>query len=324
MEHASASTPAAAPQRRGLRLAEMLTIRDETDENGRLLLEDSAPKQARKKATRAGITMRSVPCSYKETPSRHGGLMNVSAYESLRHDTAEILNGFAWFTQSYLVRSSMPPATLQGLVDVSNLGISLPLVLFRNGHHPVPLHGALPSYVASMFKASRGVFSAAIDMLNKLGPTSTTTGAGVVRFADHEGHLIRPQTRRACAAPTRLIERTLDVILTGEGAAPEQTGLGALVSFEELWDFYTMEHSFSQGFSRYSAALRHVRDSTGTGSGDELFAHTIVDDGKTWAFGDFTDAFLEFANSVQGGLNRLLGRADNAPPVVFEDLVRIL
>lgn len=316
--------PAPAPQRRGLRLSEMLTIRDETDENGRLLLEDSAPKQARKKAGRSGIAMRSVPCSYSETPSRDGGLMNVSAYEALRHDTAAILNGFAWLTRSYLARSSMPPATLQGLVDVSNLGISLPLVLLRSGRDPIPLHGALPSYVASMFKASRGVFSAAIDMLNQAGPTSTTSGAEVVRFADRQGHLIRPQTRRACAAPTRLIERTLDVILTGEGAAPEPTGLGELVAFDALWEFYSLEHSFSVGFSRYSAALQHVREGAGSGSQDELFAATIVDDGTTWAFGDFTGAFLEFANSVQSGLNRLLGRADNAPPVVFDDLVRIL
>ncbi|MGI8758503.1 MAG: hypothetical protein ACR2K0_04285 [Acidimicrobiales bacterium] len=325
MGHTNASTTTPAPQRRGLRLSEMLTIRDETDENGRLLLEDSAPKQARKKAGRGGIAMRSVPCSYTETPSRDGGLMNVSAYEALRHDTAEILSGFAWFTRSYLARSSMPPATLQGLVDVSNLGISLPLVLFRSGRDPVPLHGALPSYVASMFKASRGVFSAAIDMLNTLGPTSTTTGAEVVRFADREGHLIRPQTRRACAAPTRLMERTIDVILTGgDDVAAEQTDLEELISFDRLWDFYSMEHSFSQAFSRYSAALQGVRQGAETADRGDLFAETIVDDGRRWSFGDFTDAFLEFANSVQDGLNRLLGRADNAPPVVFEDLVRIL
>lgn len=324
MVHTSASHDGPPARRRGLRLAEMLTIRDETDETGRLLLEDSAPKQARKKAVRSGIAMRSAPCPYDDTPSRVGGLMNVSAYECLRHDTAEVLGGFAWLNRNYLSLTGLAPGTLQGLVDISNLGLSLPLVLFRRGDDPVPLHDRLPSFIASMFKASRGVFSAAVDMLNSEGADAVTTGAQVVAFAEREGHLIRPQTQRACAAPTRLIERALDVILSGEGAAPGQSALEEILPFATLWDFYRIEHSFSSAFNRYRVALDGLPPGALASDRAELFATVVVDQGTRWSLGDYTDAFLEFANGAQAALNRLLGRADNAPPVTFEDLVRIL
>src|SRR5947208_1919187 len=48
---------------------------------------------------RAGIAMETVSCPYQDTPSRFGGKMNLSAYEALRHDVADILNGFAWLAE---------------------------------------------------------------------------------------------------------------------------------------------------------------------------------------------------------------------------------
>lgn len=325
MTHTRASREATPSLRRGMRLSELLTVRDETDADGRLLLEDSAPKQARKKAVRSGIPMRSVPCNYSDTPSRDGGLMNVSAYEALRHETAGLLNGFAWLNQQYRALTESPPATVQGLVDVTNLGLSLPLMLFRRANDPVPLHGSLSPAVASMFKASRGVFSAAVDLLNQRGPADRTTNASeVVAFADQEGHLIRDQTRRACAAPTRLMERTIAVILTGEGANAGASGLDQLIAFPTLWEFYTLEHSFSRAFNRYRAVLTQLQEEGRATDPATLFESTFVDNGNRWRFGPFTEAFLEFANGVQADLNRLLHRADNAPPLVFEDLLRIL
>lgn len=325
MAHTGAPREERTSLRRGLRLSEMLTVRDETDAEGRLLLEDSAPKQARKRVVRSGIPMRSVPCSYADTPSRDGGLMNVSAYDALRHQTAGLLNGFAWLNRNYRALTDLPAATVQGLVDVTNLGLSLPLVLFRRANDPVPLHGSLSPAIAAMFKASRGVFSAAVDLLNQKGPPSrTTTAAEVVAFADQEGHLIRDQTRRACAAPTRLMERTIAVVLSGEGANPDASGLDELIPFPTLWEFYSLEHAFSRAFNRYGAVLRQLQEDGRASDPTTLFETTFVEDGTRWKFGAFTDAFLEHANSVQAGLNRLLQRADNAPPVVFEDLLRIL
>ena len=152
----------------GMRLSEMLTVRDQTDENGRLLLEDAAPKSARRRAYRAGISMKTVSCPYKDTPSRWGGDMNVSAYEALRLDTAGIHDGFAWLSGNYFALQPAKRSTVRGLFDASYLGLTLPLVLFYRGQDPVPPHRALPSFVASMFKASRGVVSAA-------APSSSTT-----------------------------------------------------------------------------------------------------------------------------------------------------
>ena len=75
--------------RPGLRLAQLLTLSDQTDETGRLLLEDSAPPPAIRRAERAGISMETVTCAYPDTPSRVGGRMNASAYDALRRDTAD-------------------------------------------------------------------------------------------------------------------------------------------------------------------------------------------------------------------------------------------
>jgi hypothetical protein len=45
---------------------------------------------------------------------------------------------------------------------------------------------------------------------------------------------------------------------------------------------------------------------------------------KGQPFGRFTEQTLQLANRAQAGMNRLLGRAQNATPVGFEDLVRML
>lgn len=307
-----------------MRISDLLTLRDQTDETGRLLLEDSAPKQAMKRARRDGVPMKSTRCPYEDTPSRLGGDMNASAYDALRRDTADVLNGFAWLGRHYFEVEPSHRGTTQGLVDVTSLGISLPLVLFRRGVDPVPPQGALPSYIASLFKASRGVFSASVDLLNKAG-RSPTTGADVARFAEREGHFVRRHTGRVCAAPTRLIERTIDVVLTGSGADASRSSLGDFLPFATLWEFWNVEQSFNRAFDRYGHVLRNLLEASGAAPDPEtLFAATVVDQGAEHSFGAFTEAFLDYANAAQAELNRLLGRAPSAPPLRFEDVVRIL
>jgi hypothetical protein len=321
---AHTGAPDRAPLRPGLRLSDILTLKDETDAGGRLLLEDSAPKKAIKRVDRAGVPMKTARSTYADTASRVGGLFNVSAYDAFRHDLGDVLDGFAWMTDQYAARNPSHKGTVQGLLDVSNLGLTLPLVLFRRGVDPVPVHGSLPTYVASLFKASRGVFSATVDMFNKKGPVPTT-GADVVRFADEEGHLKRPATQRVCAAPTRLIERTIDVILTGEGANPDDSGLGELVDFARLWDFYRLQEAFTGALNHY----RYVLDELVAGGislyePTRLFASTIEDQGRKGSFGDFTIAFLSYVNEAQRRLNLLLDRSDEVPEMLFEDVLRML
>jgi hypothetical protein len=316
--------PDRAPLRPGLRLHDILTLKDETDTGGRLLLEDSAPKKAIKRLERAGLPMKTARSRYTDTPSRADGVLNVSAYDAFRHDLGDVLDGFAWLSREYLARNPSHKGTVQGLLHVSNLGITLPLVLFRRGVDPVPLHGRLPTYVASLFKASRGVFSAAVDMFNKRGPVPTT-GAEVVRFADEEGHLTRPATGRVCAAPTRLIERTIDVILTGEGGDPEVTTLGELVDFDRLWDFYRLQEAFTRALNHYRFVLNNLVDGgVSLHDPDRLFASTITEGGRTGSFGDYSTAFLHYVNEAQQRMNRLLDRSDDVPPVLFEDILRVL
>lgn len=294
----------------GMALADLLVIRDQTDEKGRLLLEDAAPKRARRKAFKAGVPMKAVGCPYQDTPSRVGGLMNQPAYEALRHDTAEVLNAFAWLTVNQRRRTSSPPGTVRALFDTSYLGLTVPLLLFFRATEPVALHGRMPSYVASLFKASRGVFSAAVDLLNRLGPTTTITEAEVVRFADAEGHLIRAETQRACAAPTRLIERTLAVALTGDGADADASGLADLVDFDTLWAFYRLQDGFSEALSTYRFHYgSHLAQTLEPGSGP---------------FGDATRSLLRQANDTQRELNRILGRHGDGPTLDFDDLLTLL
>lgn len=309
----------------GVALRDLLSVRDETDAQGRLLLEDSAPKKARRKAHKAGIAMTSIPSPYQDTPSRVGGEINQSAYEALRHDTAEILDGFAWLTTHYLERLPTWRRTVRLLFDISHIGITIPLVLFHRAVDPVPPYGRLPTAVASLFKASRGVSSAAVDLLNTQGPPSRKlTAAEVVAFADARGHLRRPTTDRACAAPTRLIERTLDVLLTGEGGDPSESILGDLLDFGWLWDFYEANDSFSQAVSNYSYVLNQLMVATGTDDVTALFDQPIPVEGSRRTFGDFTEAVVAHANSVQARLNHLLGRATPTRPIDLNALLAML
>lgn len=309
-----------------MRLWEMLTLADQTDITGRLLLEDSAPKAATDKAEREGIAMQTVTCPYEDTPSRTGGLMNASAYEALRQDTAGILSGFAWLTSSYLglYEARQRKSTVRALYDVSHLGLTLPLFLFGRARRPIAPHGSLPSYMASIFKASRGVFSASVDMLNKVGPDAIITAADVVRFADENNHLIRPNTQRACAAPTGLIERTIEVLLTGERAEATKSKLPELIDFGRLWDFYSMEAEFSDALSGYGFVLNKLSGTGASGGPAELFGYRVETQDGIRTFGDLTESILQRANLTQTSLNRLLGRSERATPITLDELIGML
>ncbi|MGH3849722.1 MAG: hypothetical protein ACRDRT_08465 [Pseudonocardiaceae bacterium] len=306
---ASPTPPGTVPAEIGLALSDLI-IKGQTDVNGRLLLEDAAPKTARRKAFKAGIPMKPVHCSYQDTPSRLGGMMNQPAYEALRHDTAAVLDGFAWLATHYWQRIPIGPNSVRGLFDVSYLGLTLPLLLFHRTTDRVGPYGRMPSHVASLFKASRGVFSVAVDMLNRLGPTATIAAVDIVKFADAQGHLKRPETDRACAAPTRLIERTLAVILTGEGADPNASDLGTLTDFETLWTFYRLQDSFSEVLSAY----RHH-------FGQQLAEAVEPTNGQ---FAAATKALVDRANTTQAEVNRVLGRTGNGPPIGFEEILALL
>lgn len=324
----AAGEPAAeqGPQARrptGLRLSELLTITDETDEDGRLLLEDSAPERAIRKAVRAGTPMETVSCPYRDTPSRHGGRMNISAYEALRRDTSAVLRGLAWLGSRYYEQEPAARGTVRGLTELSKLGITLPLIVFRRGRDPVARHGELPSYAGAIFKASRGMFSAAFDMQAKVGP-GETTAQEVVRFAEAEGHFTRPATGTVCAAPTKLIERTVAVMLSATGADPEASELDDLVDFEALWNFFRVEKAFNENLSRYGYVLDQLQARGKSVDDRDLFDATFRIGGKAGQFGEFTDAFLRYANQAQALLNRAVGRAENAPPLTFQDIVRAL
>lgn len=324
---AGATDPGSEPLRRrpphGLRMEQLLTVTDETDEHGRLLLEDSAPPRAIRRAVRTGVAMDTSSCPYKDTPSRHGGRMNTSAYEDLRRNTAEILNGLAWLGEQYRQREPAQRATVQGLTDLSKLGITIPLLLFHRGRDPVRRHGELPAYVAAIFKASRGMFSAAFDMVATVGPQATTA-AEVVGFAEERGHFRREQTGTVCAAPTRLIERTVTVMLAGHGADATASRLGELVAFEPLWNFFRVEKAFNQNLSRYGSVVEQLLATGRTVTDPDLFEAAVRIGGGTGTFGDFTDAFLDYANQAQALLNRALERAENAPRMTFQDVLRAL
>ncbi len=320
----SGSGPSAP--RRGLRLAELLTLGDQTDEHGRLLLEDSAPRQAQKRVKRAGVAMAEARCDYADSPSRLGGRMNVSAYEALRRDTAEVLNGFAWLAE---LRSSADPTpgrgTLAGLVDVANLGSTLPLVLFHRGHDQVPAQGALPAFLASVFKASRGLFSGAVAMLNDGRQASAVvTTAEVMVFAEEHGHFRRTETQRVCAAPTRLIARTIDAVLTGEGAEAGRSRLGHEVDGTQLWRFFSLHDSFSQAMSNYRFVLDNLTRQHPGAQPEALFGVVVTVGDRTGTFGDLTDALAHHATRVQSELNQVLGRSGELAPLTLPALLRML
>lgn len=318
-----AGTGSASRRPGGLPLSALLTVSDETDEHGRLLLEDSAPERAVRKVARGGVAMETARCPYKDTPSRLGRPMNTSAYEALRRDTGEILDGLAWLGRCYHEREPAARGTVRGLTDLSKLGITVPLVLFHRARDPVRPHGELPSYVAAIFKACRGMFSAAFDMQARQGP-GETTAAEVVAYAEAHGHLARPQTGTVCAAPTRLIERTVAVMLTTGGADPDRSRLGAMVDFEPLWRFFRVEKAFNANLGRYGYVLDELVAAGRRTDDPDLFDASIHVAGEQGRFGDFTDAFLRYANQAQALLNRALERAENAPPLTFGDVLRAL
>jgi hypothetical protein len=308
----------------GLRISDVLNVRDQTDEHGRLLLEDSAPKRARKDLVRAGVPMQTAKCPYPDSPSRLGGMMNVSAYEALREDTGEILDGYAWFTTNYLAVFPQRKATARALYDTSHLGLTLPLILFYRGVDPMAPYKRLPSYVASIFKASRGLFSAALDLFNRRGPyASELTADGVVQFAETEGHFARRETGRVCAAPTRLIERSIDVLLTGEGGNAERSGLPDLVEFQVLLEFYSIEDAFGEALSRYRFMMTNLMKTAPRARPRDLFSYRVPEAGGQ-TFGDLSDSLVSHANALQAELNRLLGRAETAPALTIDNVLQLL
>ncbi len=308
----------------GLRLSEVLSVRDQTDENGRLLLEDSAPKRARKELVRVGVAMKTAKCPFPDSPSRLGGTMNISAYEALRQDTAEILDGFAWFTSNYLTVFPERRATVRALYDTSHLGLTLPLVLFYRGVAPVPAYNKLPPYVASIFKASRGLFSAALDLLNRRGPYGDTlTADEVVRFAESEKHFARDQTGRVCAAPTRLIERSIAVLLTAEGASAEKSRLDELVDFPTLLEFFSIEDAFGDALSRYRFILANLMKNAPRARPRDFFSYRVAEAGNQ-TFGELSDSLVRHSNTLQSELNRVLGRADTASSLTIDNVLQLL
>lgn len=308
----------------GLRAWEMLTLSDHSDENGRLLLEDSAPESAIAKADRAGVPRATVVSEFADTPSRVSGLMNESAYEALRRDTAGILDGFAWLAGGYLQLHPEGSGRVRTLVDVSHLGLTMPLVLMGRAENPIPRHGRLPSYIASIFKASRGVFSAAVDLQNANGGEATVTPEEITSFADSNGHFRRAQTNRVCAAPTRLIQRTLAAMLTGEGADKNRSALRELIDFERLWEFYSEESRFNEALSNFGFVLKNVIESSAPADPSELFGVPVPDGDRLRPLGDFTEDILGTVNSAQARLNELLGRSRDAPRITFDELLKLI
>ncbi|HEX3541860.1 MAG TPA: hypothetical protein VHT75_15610 [Acidimicrobiales bacterium] len=304
-------------------LAQLLTIDDQTDENGRLLLEDSASGDAQRAARRRGIPMQSGSSPYRDTPSRFGGRMNVSAYEAFRPDVAGVLDGFAWLAEQRSTVDAATPASAQRLYEASYLGLTLPLVLLHRAVAPFRPHDELPAVVASIFKASRGLFAVAVAMRNDgVGRHEELPAAAVVDFAERGGHFVRRQPRRVCAAPTRLIERTIGVILTGGGADAAASQLPEWVAFASLWRCYRVQDELSEALSTYRYVMDQLTRSAPASRPEQLFPRLVP--GSPGTFGQLTEAVLAHANSAQAQLNRLLGRAGDAPPIGFPDLLRLL
>ncbi|MGH9225320.1 MAG: hypothetical protein ACRD2W_16410, partial [Acidimicrobiales bacterium] len=323
---ASSSGPTRRP---GMRIGQLLALSDQTDSAGRLLLEDSAPEPAIRKARQAGIPMESAPAPYQDTPSRHGGPMNQSAYEALRHDVAEILNGFAWLAENAQAAAADDPEVATGaprrLFVTSYLGVSLAHVLFHRAVDPAPPHGSLPPYVASIFKASRGIFSFSVQLENDLGPSHPMTAAEVMAYAEEHRQLVRPETGQVCAAPTRLIERTIEAILTGEGADAAKSNLGDLIEFPVLWEFYRLQDTVGELLSTFRVVMNQVTDVAPSGDPNRLFQAVIpAGPAQGQQFGQFTSGVLAQITDAQAGMNRALGRAENARAVTLEDLLRML
>lgn len=318
------STSAEGRRAPGLRIADVLNIRDQTDVAGRLLLEDAAPKRARKDAEKAGVAMKTATSTYQDTPSRLGGLMNVSAFEAVRHDLPQVLDGFAWLTTNYWKLFPERRRTPRALYDTSHLGLSLPLLLFHRADDPVGPYERLPTWIASLFKASRGLFSAALDILNTKGPfTERLTGADVVAFAEERGHFRRAESGRACAAPTRMIERAVDVLLTADGADTDASELPSLVAFERLWEFYSIEDAFGEALSRYRFMLASANEAGPVRRPQDLLGRRVAEAGGR-TLGELTDSLLGHLDMLQSELNRVLGRDGSARPLTFDAVLGLM
>ncbi len=325
---APSSSPSARPSRpsrTGMRLAQMLTLSDQTDASGRLLLEDSAPKPAIRQAERAGVSMATAPAPYQDTPSRYGGQMNVAAYEALRHDTAAILDGFAWLAQSHLAAHPEESSPPQRLYWTSYLGVNVVHVLFHRADDPIGAHGQLPPYIASIFKASRGLFSFSVALENELGPDAALTAAEVVAYAEEKHHLVRPDTGRVCAAPTRLIERTLEVILGDAGADAARSELPSLLDFAVLDEFTRLQDEFGRTLSTFRVVVDNL-SAAGVMNDPARLVRTVIPGGpaKGKTFGQLTDEVVKAANRTQARMNRLLGRSENAGRLSLPDILRML
>ena len=322
------------PRRPGMRLTQILTITDQTDASGRLLLEDSAPKPAIRRAQKSGISMDTEPAPYADTPSRLGGQMNAAAYDALRHDTAAILNGFAWIAHHYVQATQAANLAAAGPTQIgaprrlywtSYMGVNLVHVLFHRGNHPVAPHGALPPFIASIFKASRGLFSFSVALENDKGADATMTAAEVVAYAEATRQLVRPDTGRVCAAPTRLIERTIDVILTGHGADPSRSELGDLLEFSVLHEFTRLQDAFGEALSMFRVIVDNLT-AAGVTNDPARLVRTVIPGGpaKGKTFGQVTEEVVKLANDTQAGMNRLLGRSENAAKLALPDILRML
>lgn len=319
----TAPGPVPPPARR---LVELLDVGDQTDETGRLLLEDSAPEAAQRRARQAGIAMRSESCPFRDTPSRLGGRMNVSAYEALRSDVAGVLDGFAWLARERQ-GAEPPPAggTAGRLYEASYLGLTLPIVLVHRAVRPFAPHGELPTVVASLFKASRGLFSVAVGLRNDPAPPAHPDAEGVVVYADGHHHLARRETRRVCAAPTRLIERTIAVILTGDGADASKSRLPEWIPFSQLWRVYRVQDELSEALSTYRFVWDRLARSAPhrrAGRPEELFGLLVP--GSVGTFGQLTEAVVAHAASAERQLNGLLGRSEETVAFSLDDLLALL
>lgn len=252
--------------------------------------------------------------------------MNVSAYEALRHDITEVLNGFAWLAELRAEAAARVSRTsLQAVIDVANLGSTLPLILFHRTERSFPGQGAVPSFVASIFKASRGLFSGAIAMLNDgREPELTVTTEEILAFVEGHGDLRRPETGRVCAAPTRLIGRTVEVILSGRGAESDRSGLADHVDGAQLWAYFSLHDSLSSALSTYRFVLENLsRDHPGA-TPEQLYGVGVEVAGRRGSFGDLTEAVIQTASVAQARMNEVLGRSGDAPPLDVRGLLQIL
>ncbi|MGH2773339.1 MAG: hypothetical protein ACRDIU_09425, partial [Actinomycetota bacterium] len=264
-----------------------------------------------------------VPVAYEDSPSRKGGRMNMAAYDAVRRDTAGILNGFAWLTRSYLEKFSERDGSTRALYDISYVGITLPQVLFHRAKSPIPPQGRLPSFIAAIFKASRGVFYVSVDLMNHFGETHKMSAEELVAYAETNGNLIRSETGRACAAPTRLIQRTLAVMLSGEGGDPTKSTLEEFVDFEKLWHFHTLQDRFAEALNEYGYFLKDLVGGAEADSPGAMLEAVSLHGGMA-LFAARSEEMLERANASQSALNRALGRSDDAATVRLDDLLSML